>query len=554
MTARQHKNYPRLYRKLYARYGDLGSEAVRDGRRRLLQQLDAGNTERQAEDYPGISAKLRLDESSDAFQKRVAALAAATSASVVVVDPERDAQAVERTLRSLREQCLAPVHIIVSSQLPGPDDTAADRSAALKGALGRAGTEWTICVPAGDTLDRYALLLLAERFVDHSDMLRCYVDEDNIASGKQDGPIFKPDFNLDLLRSYPYVGSCLAIRMRAFAELGGLRSDFNALAHVDLLFRCVEQYGMQNIAHVAEVLHHAAMPYPQWLSSGAVAAESSRVVDAHLQRLGIAHEFCPGGAAGVNRIEYQYARKPPVSIVIPAGDSLPALNGLIDSLLAKTSYTNHELLIVDTGSQEPAVRTYLDGIEGLHTPQLRVLPQPQASSHSALCNFAARQARGDYLILLKTDTAVLQDEWIEALLNHAQRPEVGVVGAKLYLPDGRVQHAGMVLGLRGPADHPFVGEAMDAPSYMQRLQVDQNYTAVTAACLMISKSVYEEVGGLDEETFKVSYNDVDLCLKVRAAGYLTVWTPHARLMHEGSVSQTKVDKTTQDAKAKRFQA
>jgi hypothetical protein len=148
---------------------------------------------------------------------------------------------------------------------------------------------------------------------------------------------------------------------------------------------------------------------------------------------------------------------------------------------------------------------------------------------------------------------VLHEDWIDALLNHAQRPEVGIVGAKLHYPDGRIQHGGVVLGLRGPADHPFNGEPMDATGYMHRLQVDQNYTAVTAACLMIRKSIYDEVGGLDEKDFKVSYNDVDLCLKAHQAGYLTVWTPYARLMHLGSVSQTNVDKTAQEAKQKRFQ-
>ncbi|MGH8147082.1 MAG: glycosyltransferase, partial [Rhodanobacteraceae bacterium] len=407
-----------------------------------------------------------------------------------------------------------------------------DSSAALDAAIGGSGAEWAVCIPAGDMLHRYALLLLAERFVNHADMACCYVDEDNTASGAHDSPVFKPDLNLDLLRSYPYVGSCLAIRTHAFVEMGGLRSDFKALAHVDLLFRCLEQYGMQNIGHVAEVLHHAAVPYPRWLSSAAVATESPRVVDAHLQRLGIAHEVHPGGAAGVNRVEYRYPYAPSVSIVIPAGDSLPALNGLIDSLLAKTRYKNHELLIVDTGSQDPAVRAYLDGIEGLHNPQLRVLHQPQGSSHSALCNFAANQARGEYLILLKTDMAVLQEDWIEALLNHAQRPEVGVVGAKLHLPDGRIQHAGMVLGLRGPADHPLVGAVADAPGYMQRLQVDQNYSAVTVACLMVRTAVYKEVGGLDETQFIGSYNSVDLCLKIREVGYLTVWTPHVRLLRD----------------------
>src|SRR5690606_33360760 len=182
------------------------------------------------------------------------------------------------------------------------------------------------------------------------------------------------------------------------------------------------------------------------------------------------------------------------------------------------------------------------------------LRYPHPFNYSAINNMAAREARGEYLVLLNNDTAILRGDWLDALLNHAQRPEVGIVGAKLLYPDGSVQHAGVILGLEGPANHPFLNETMDAPGYMQRLQVDQNYSAVTAACLMIRRSVYEAVGGLDEEDFKVSYNDVDLCLKLQATGYLTVWTPHSVVMHEGSVSQKKVDVAAFEAKRKRFVA
>ncbi|MET0331033.1 MAG: glycosyltransferase, partial [Dyella sp.] len=300
------------------------------------------------------------------------------------------------------------------------------------------------------------------------------------------------------------------------------------------------------------VLHHAQLPYAAWLGL-ASAAQTGAVVSAHLQRMGVPHEMLPGALPGINRVRYLHATQPAVSIIIPTRDQLPLINGLIDSLLSKTRYANYELLIVDNDSRDPAACAYLDGIAQLNSPQLRVLRYPHPFNYSAINNFAAAQARGEYLILLNNDTAVIQEDWIEQLLNHAQRPEVGIVGAKLHYPDGRIQHGGVILGLRGPADHPFIGLPGEATGYMHRLQVDQNYTAVTAACLMIRASVYAEVGGLDEEHFKVSYNDVDLCLKVNQAGYLTVWTPYARLMHEGSVSQTKVDTTAQAAKQKRFQ-
>jgi O-antigen biosynthesis protein len=396
------------------------------------------------------------------------------------------------------------------------------------------------------------LLLLAENAGAHPEQTCCYVDEDSRGGGGYEQPIFKPDLNLDMLRSYPYLGRTLAMRREPLLAMDGLDAGHGPLAHCDFVFRSIEQYGLQSVGHLAEVLYHAGLPFAQWLASTQVRERATAVIGAHLDRLGIAHELLPGAFGGINRVRYLCDRQPPVSIIIPTRDQLPMLNGLIDSLLAKTSYRNYELLIVDNDSRDPAACAYLDGIERLNNPQLRVLRWPHPFNYSAINNFAAAQARGEYLVLLNNDTAVLHEDWIEALLNHAQRPEVGVVGAKLHYPDGRIQHAGVVLGLRGPADHPFIGEPMDAPGYMHRLQVDQNYTVVTAACLMIRRSVYEEVGGLDEQDFKVSYNDVDLCLKVNRAGYLTVWTPYARLMHEGSVSQNKVDTSAREAKHARF--
>lgn len=547
ISTRQRKRFPELFRRIYDRHGDLGSERVRSERARLLERLDA-EALGQGDDYQRLLGRSRIDDRSAAFAARLQALATAATVTVVVLDAESDARAVERTLASLRQQYLAPGRIVVTSAVEGGSHHAARANAAI----GEDAAGWTVCLPAGDTLDRCALLLLAERFANHAETKCCYVDEDNTATGIRAAPIFKPDVNLDLLRSYPYVGACFAIRNEACSALGGFRGDLAALAHVDLLFRVIERHGLPAVGHIGEVLHHAAIPYTRWLASPAVAAESPRLVAEHLDRLGVAHALEAGPLPGMNRVRYLHGRQPPVSIIIPTRDQLPMLNGLIDSLLARTRYRNYELLIVDNDSRDPAACAYLDGIERMDNPQLRVLRWPHSFNYSAINNFAAARARGEYLVLLNNDTAVLHEDWIEALLHHAQRPEVGIVGAKLHYPDGRIQHAGVVLGLRGPADHPFIGEAMDAPGYMHRLQVDQNYTAVTAACLMIRKSVYEEVGGLDEQDFKVSYNDVDLCLKVHQAGYLAVWTPHARLMHEGSVSQNKVDTTAREAKQERF--
>ncbi|WP_329742661.1 glycosyltransferase [Dyella sp. A6] len=471
-------------------------------------------------------------------------LCAGCRVDVAIID-HGDAAALERTRDSLAAQSRAAGDIVI---LPAADDW----NAQLNAFAADSPAQVLLTLHAGDTLGVDAIRLLSAHFAARPDMACCYVDEDSLVDGEAAKPIFKPDLNLDLLRSYPYTGRLLAVRLDVLRDLGGLSTTWRELGHYDLLLRIIERHGRQSVGHLPEVLYRPQPAYAAWLSSPEVTAHTAAVVSAHLDRLGVAHEMQPGALPGINRVRYLHPRQPLVSIIVPTRDQLPMLNGLLDSLLAKTAYPNYELLIVDNDSQEPAACAYLDGIERLQSAQLRVLRYPHPFNYSAINNFAATQARGEYLVLLNNDTAVLQEDWIEALLHHAQRPEVGIVGAKLHYPDGNIQHGGVVLGLRGPADHPFIGQPADANGYMHRLQVDQNYTAVTAACLMIRKSVYEQVGGLDETQFKVSYNDVDLCLKVHSAGYLNVWTPYARLMHEGSVSQRKVDVTAAQTKRERF--
>ncbi|RDS82094.1 glycosyltransferase [Dyella monticola] len=478
--------------------------------------------------------------------QRIGQLGTPPRIRVMLIDPASDAEAVALTKASVDAQHYPHHQLAVISG----DEKLMQR---LNSEIRAGHADWIQLIYAGDALHPATLLLLAERVVAHPHLRAAYYDEDTQANGVFEHPIFKPDFNLDMLRSYPYAGRALAFQRERCVALGGLQNDFGEMAGYDLLFRLLEADGLPAVGHIGEVMHRAALPYAHWLASDTVKTHSAAIVSNHLKRLGIAHTMEPGALPGFNRVVYAHNRQPPVSIIVPTKDQLPILNGLLDSLLSKTTYTNYELLIVDNNTEEPAARAYLDGIERLNSTQLRVLRYPHPFNYSAINNFAAAQARGEYLILLNNDTAVLHGDWIEALLNHAQRPEVGIVGAKLHYPDGRIQHGGVVLGLRGPADHPFIGQPMESDGYMHRLRVDQNYTAVTAACLMIRKSVYDEVGGLDEQDFKVSYNDVDLCLKANKAGYLTVWTPYARLMHVGSVSQTKVDKTAQEAKQKRFQ-
>lgn len=528
----------------------------RADRYRHLQGDNAGNVifnysdwirEREASSYP-------------ALQARVDSWNSPAKIALVLIDDAEDTTAVLHSLSHQAKQLYLPTQVCVLSPRPAPADlgfevdwiTSSEHWAAtLASVIARLESDWIQLLHAGDQLDPYALVLLADRIQAGSNAVVYYSDEDHLCNGVYQSPLFKPDFNLDLMRSYPYVGRNLAFKKHSALDIG-LDAAFADLAPHDLLFRLVETFGLGSVGHLDEVLLHVGISFGTWLADPNVGGQCAGLVAAHLDRLQIAHEINEGALPFFNRVRYVAQDLPLVSIIIPSKDQLPMLQRCVESLLEKTTYQNYEILVVDNNSETLEARTWLQGLEALGSSQVRVLRYPHSFNYSAINNFAAREARGEYLLLLNNDTAIIQTEWLDNLLNHARRSEVGIVGAKLLYPDGRLQHGGVVLGLNGPADHPFIGEPGDASGYLHRLLVDQNYSAVTAACLMIRKSVYDDVGGMDEQDLKVSYNDIDLCLKVGRAGYLTVWTPYSVVLHEGSVSQTHVDLTPVEAKRKRF--
>ncbi|MCZ4330206.1 glycosyltransferase [Castellaniella denitrificans] len=476
---------------------------------------------------------------------------------------EQDAGALARTLRSLESLCdgFSPTQIFVvggqASNLPStmpqlqhaPAGDAVQVLDVVNRLAGELACDWLLVVDAGDEFTSAGLHMLAQHILAAPDTRAVYGDEMARDASGQLSAFFRPDFNLDLLRSTPAtMARHWVFRRDVFLKAGGFDPDFGDAAEFDLLLRLIDRGGVAGLAHIAEPVLVTSMPVFE------TKASEEKALLRHVRNQGYEYAAVSAHLPGCYRVQYGHQEKPGVSIIIPTRNQLPMLLRCVDSLLEKTTYQNYEVLIVDNGSDEADACAWLDGIEAMNSPQLRVLRYPYPFNYSAMNNLAASQARGEYLVLLNNDTAILQSDWLDAMLNHAQRPEVGVVGAKLLYPDGRIQHAGVVLGLRGPADHPFIGGDSNQPGYMYRLQVDQDYSAVTAACLMIRASLYCDVGGLDEGAFKVSYNDVDLCLKVRESGHLLVWTPHAVLMHEGSVSQNKVDITAVQTKIQRFRA
>lgn len=398
---------------------------------------------------------------------------------------------------------------------------------------------WLLFVHAGAVFLPSGLLLVALETRQAPDCRALYADELLPEDGGTIGHRLRPDFNLDMLLSCPAdMARHWFFRSDVLHATSGFDPAFEDAAEFEWLLRLIEAGGIAGLCHVHEPLLIAESP------ALTTQAQEVRALQKHLRARGYDNATVDDALPGRYRILYGHAAQPLVSIIIPTQDQFPLLERCVSSLLENTAYPHYEILLVDNGSTDPAACAWLDGLAALDEARIRVLRYPQPFNYAAMNNLAAREARGDYLVLLNNDTAIMHSDWLDALLNHAQRPEVGVVGAKLLHPNGKVQHAGLVLGLKGLVGYPFTGSDAEAPGYMHRLQIDQNYSAVSASCLMVRRALYDELGGMDADAFPLICGDLDLCLRVRAAGYLIVWTPHAVVLHKESSSLRTVPPDT----------
>ncbi|WP_054900079.1 glycosyltransferase [Pseudomonas sp. NBRC 111131] len=409
-----------------------------------------------------------------------------------------------------------------------------------------AAADWVLLLRAGDRLQAHALVIMAERMALRSQSLCLYSDEDTFDNLAPSNPIFKPDFNLDLMRSVPYVGRMLAFDRAALQALGGFDTQYQSLAPQDLLWRMVEAHGLQVVEHVAEMLVHCQCGYADWFNEPQAQREALQVVKAHLQRLGVAATVEGGGTGLVSRVTYLHDSVASVSILIPAGKHLHGLRRCVESLFQHTDYSHFEVLIIADGNASSDLADWLTAMRGLGGDQLRIV-DVQAQGRAAALNQASRFARGDYLLLLDPGCALFEKHWLSTLMSQAQRPEVGIVGPMLCAGDGKVVCAGLVLGLNnGTAGTPFVGSKLGAEGYMGRLRQVQNWSAVSIDCLAVRRELFEALGGLDDNALQATLYDVDLCLRAREQGYLVVWTPFARVAKlSGDAAIGSVDEVTQ---------
>lgn len=378
-----------------------------------------------------------------------------------------------------------------------------------------------------------------------------YTDEDKVSGDGREhfDPNLKPDFSPDLLRSNNYICHFLVVAKSLWERVGEIDSDYDGAQDYDFILRCSEQ--AVSICHIPRILYHwrthAQSTADNPISKQYAYDAGKRAIEAHLKRSGLSGEVMRKKDFGFYRVRYDVQGEPLVSVIIPNKDEKETLKKCLDSILEKTTYRNFEIIVVENNSKTNEIFEYYKEIDRRN--RIHVVYWDREFNYSAINNFGIRHAKGDYLICLNNDMEVINGDWIEEMLGHCQRPGTGLVGARLYYPDNTVQHAGIIVGLGGIAGNVFVGLGRLHTGYMHRESLQQNLSAVTAACLMVKREVFEAVGGF-EETLAVAFNDVDFCLKVRKAGYLVVYDPYAELYHYES--KTRGAENTKE-KVERFQ-
>ena len=443
---------------------------------------------------------------------------------------------------------------IVYQKLEENGGISANTNAAAELAKG----EYLMFCDHDDTLEPDALYEIVKAIND-TDADVVYTDEDKVSMDGQHyfDPNFKPDFNLFRLRENNYICHIFVVRKSLTDETGMLRSEFDGAQDFDFILRCCEK--AKKITHIPKVLYHwrchmdstAADP-----SSKAYAYEAGRkAIREHYQRMGIDAKVDMTERPGWYRSHIKVQGNPMVSIIIPNKDHTDDLELCLFSMSRKSTYRNYEVLIVENNSEKEETFEYYKKLPERY-PKVRVLTWEKEFNYSAINNFAAEEAQGEYLLFLNNDVEILTPDWIEEMLQNCQQENVAAVGAKLYYPDDTIQHAGVVLGLGGIAGHIMCRASREDPGYFGRMISVQEISAVTAACMMVKKSEFDSVKGFDE-TFQVAFNDIDLCMKFRAAGKKIIFTPYAELYHYESKSRGLEDTPEKqfrfDKEVKRFQ-
>ncbi len=452
---------------------------------------------------------------------------------LVIANASPDDEDMARILHS----CAEKDSRLTVIDLPENESIAANTNAAIRHASGT-----FICFMDHDDLIAPDALYEASRYALSPDIDLIYTDEDKIRDDGRGGlehfqPHFKPDFSPDLLRSNNYICHFLMVRKSLIDDAGGPDDRFEGAQDYEFILRCIDRIGPERIAHVPKVLYH-------WRTHAASTADNpdskayaydagKRALEEHLERRGFSGEVSQTKDHGFYRVRYRVTGHPKVSVIIPNREQRQMLEKCLTAVQRHTEYDNYEVIVVENNSSSKEILDYYRQIQG--KDRVRVIRWKREFNFSAINNFAAGKAEGDYLVFLNNDVEV-RDGWLTELLGVCSREDVGAAGGKLYYPDGRIQSAGIAVGIGGVAGSLFTGMNGSFSGYLHKASIMQDLSAVTAAMMIVKKDAFDRVGGFTEE-LAVAFNDVDLCLKLRKTGKLIVYDPYAEATHHESVSR-----------------
>lgn len=413
-------------------------------------------------------------------------------------------------------------------------------SAASNSALSKACGDWVALLDHDDELHQHALFYIVKAINDKPDVEFIYSDEDKIdKTGQRTDPHFKSSWNLDLLYSQNYISHLGVYKTNIVKKIGGFRLGFEGCQDYDLLLRYSSEIDHAKITHIPKVLYHWRM------IDGSTALGSNeksyttnagiKALEDHFSSLGKEVKVEKGKNNNTYKVNWEIIDEPLVSLIIPTYNGYEITKQAIESILEKSTYRNFEILLVDNNSDDEKSLEYFWKIN--KHKKVNVIRYPHPFNYSAINNFAVKYAKGEIIGFINNDIEIINSEWLTEMLSHAQREDIGCVGAMLYYPNDTIQHAGIIIGIGGVAGHAHKFFKRGEHGYFGRLNLIQNFSAVTAACLLVRKEVFNEVNGFNEKYLTVAFNDVDLCLRIQQAGYRNLWTPYAELYHHESISR-----------------
>lgn len=404
-----------------------------------------------------------------------------------------------------------------------------------------------------DLLPVFSLYEVVKCINENTDVEFIYTDEDKFeeVGGKRYDPYFKSDFAPDTLRANNYICHFSIFKKELMDKLEGFRSKYDGAQDYDILLRMSEE--TNKIVHIPKILYHWRVHSLSTAKSGGTAKPYAYeagilALQDHINRLGLKGKVEHGNTLGTYKINYEIIGNPKVSILIPNKDYKSTLEVCLKSLIKLTTYKNYEIIVIENNSEEKETFNYYKQIDGKNNVKVIYFPEKKFN-YSKIINFGVENSTGDYIVQLNNDTELITPNWLEEMLMFAQREDVGAVGAELFYPDKTIQHAGIIIGIGGVAGHVFKNLPKGIHGYFSKDAMIQNLSAVTAACIMTPKSIYEKVGYMDEK-FKVAFNDVDFCLKIREKGKLIIYNPYIQFWHYESKSRGFEDTPE---KIKRFQ-